>query len=242
MLLKTTSNSWYILGILCILTINICGPVLDSVWLAQTKSTKAGSPDCTASANTLRGVFLALGLILCHQVLCRYLMVKLRLQTHGSSRRSSQPLISMAMNCSVVLRSQPLLLVLQSVSSCTLYVINLWPFQPATETWMFSERVHPLSLTSVVLLRRWQRQAQWQQEQSRCRWLGSIPRSCAMVLLYDTGIWLQSKSCLSSNCIERVTLELLKLHIDRRRKDSVYIVLHLGYLWSPWSLSPLTPC
>ena len=50
-----------------------------------------------------------------------------------------------------------------------------------------------------------------------------------MVLLYNTGIWLQSKGCLSSNCIERVTLELLKLHVNRRRKDSVYKVLHLGY-------------
>ena len=51
-----------------------------------------------------------------------------------------------------------------------------------------------------------------------------------MVLLYDTSIRLQSKGYLSSNCIEWFTLELLKLHVDRRRKDSVYIVLHLGYL------------
>ena len=51
-----------------------------------------------------------------------------------------------------------------------------------------------------------------------------------MVLLYNTGIQLQSKGYLSSNCIEWFTLELLKLHIDRRRNDSVYIVFHLGYL------------
>ena len=38
------------------------------------------------------------------------------------------------------------------------------------------------------------------------------------------------KVVLSSKCIERFTLKLLKLHVDRKRKGSVYIVLYLGYL------------
>ena len=85
-------------------------------------------------------------------------------------------------------------------------------------------------IASVVPLRLWQ---------SRCNdnkgnhvvgglvvYQGGMQWCCYMTPACDCKV----KIVLLSNCIERFTLELLKLHIDKRKKDSIYIVLYLGYL------------
>ena len=169
---------------------------------------KANSLDRTASANALSGVSLALSLVSCCQVLCRNSMVKLHLQTHWSPRRSSQLSIFTAMNCSVVLRSQPLLLVMQSVSSCTPYVVNLWPFQPATKTWMSFEGFLSLSLTSG-----WEIRLTWAPRLIKACWFVQPPgMAITMRLVFSTIVAQHDCAYVYWGCLFPNSLDFFSQH------------------------------